>query len=77
MKGLTGKNNATFSDIAPQIKESLSQKTGDYDKEKMIAIIDDMQKQGLNEAQITETIDEINRQDPNFLRTSSYGDKIR
>ena len=77
MKWLTGQNNATFSDIAPQISSSLSEKHGEHDLQKVTKVVEQLKSQWLNEQQIRDTIDEVNRQDPNFFRTNTYWDKIR
>ena len=79
MKWLTGQNNSTFADIAPQIEESLSKKSDkhwEHDVEKVTQAVQKLQEQWLNEQQVRETLDEINRQDPNFFRTSTIMDKF-
>lgn len=77
LKSITGKDNAMWSDIAPILKDTLLEKHGEYDKMKVSEAVSKLGQQGLSEDQIKQTLDAINKKDPNFFRGMTYTDKIR
>lgn len=77
MKALTGKNNATFSDLAPNLWEEMSRNTGKADEEKISAFVNEIMKGGYNQDQALQILDSTLAQQPDFFNKQTYGDKIR
>ena len=77
MKALTGKNNATFSDIAPNLWEEMSRNTGKADEEKVKAFVNEIMKGGYNQEQALQILDSTLAQQPDYFNKQTYGDKIR
>ena len=77
MKGLTGKNNATFSDLAPNLWEEMSRNTGKADEEKISAFVSEIMKGGYNQDQALQILDSTLEQNPDYFNKQTYGDKIR
>lgn len=66
-----------WSDIAPILKDTLLERHGEYDKMKVSEAVSKLGQQGLSEDQIKQTLDAINKKDPNFFKQMTYTDKIR
>jgi len=77
MKALTGKNNATFSDLAPNLWEEMSRNTGKADEEKVKAFVNEIMKGGYNQEQALQILDSTLAQQPDYFNKQTYGDKIR
>ncbi|HNG97557.1 MAG TPA: hypothetical protein PLW93_04780, partial [Candidatus Absconditabacterales bacterium] len=77
MKALTGKNNATFSDIAPNLGEEMSRNTGKADEEKVKAFVNEIMQGGYNQEQALQILDSTLAQQPDYFNKQTYGDKIR
>ena len=77
MKALTGKNNATFSDLAPNLWEEMSRNTGEADEAKVMKFVEEIAKAGYNQDQAMEILQATLAEQPDFFNKQTYGDKIR
>ena len=77
MKALTGKNNATFSDLAPNLWEEMSRNTGKADETKVMKFVEEIAKAGYNQDQAMEILQATLAEQPDFFNKQTYGDKIR
>lgn len=77
MKSLTGKNNATFSDLAPNLWEEMSRNTGKADETKVMKFVEEIAKAGYNQDQAMEILQATLAEQPDYFNKQTYGDKIR